>query len=117
MTSDQTTIHKIICDDPWFSHIRRGLKPVEGRKNSPKYQKIKTGDVIDFSNGKDNFMAVVMEIRSYASLEDYLKDVTVQKALPGVTSFEEAINTYLQWNTPNEIREWGFLGIFVKPIS
>lgn len=117
ITSDKTTKHKIICDDPWFSYIRNGLKPVEGRKNSPKYQKIKAGDVIDFSNGKDNFQALVIEVKSYASLEDYLSDVAVQTALPGVTSMEDAINTYHQWNTPNEIQEWGFLGIFVKPID
>lgn len=117
MTSGQAIRHTIICDEPWFSYIRRGLKPVEGRKNSPKYQNIKAGDVIDFSNGNDNFQAIVIEVRSYALLEDYLRDVTVQKALPGVTLFDEAINIYHQWNTPNEIQEWGFLGIFIKPID
>ena len=26
------TIHQIVCDEPWFSFIRKGIKPVEGRK-------------------------------------------------------------------------------------
>lgn len=108
-------IFKMICDEPWFSYIRKGIKPVEGRKNSPKNQKIKVGDFIEFSNGNETFLALVEEVRAYSSLEDYLKDVTFQKALPGVSSFEDAIATYLQWSTLDEIKENGFLGIFVKP--
>lgn len=113
---NQPNIFQLTCDEPWFSFLRKGIKPVEGRKNSPKYQKIKVGDFIDFSNGKENFLALVVEIRAYPTLEDYLKDVTFQKALPGVASFEEAIDIYHQWSTSEEIAKQGFLGIFVKPI-
>lgn len=107
----------LICDEPWFSYIRQGVKPVEGRKNSPKYQKIRAGDFIEFSNGKEHFLTVVTEVRAYTSLEDYLEDVTLQKALPNVTSLEEAIKIYHQWSTPDEIRTHGFLGIFIKSID
>lgn len=109
-------VFPMICDEPWFSFIRKGIKPVEGRKNSLKYQKIQEGDFIDFSNGNENFRAIVTEIRTYVSLEDYLNDVTVQKALPNVISLEEAIKIYHQWSTPEEIQKQGFLGIFIKPI-
>ena len=114
MSSHKQAVFQMICDEPWFSFIRKGIKPVEGRKNSPKYQKIKVADLIDFSNGKEHFRAIVTEIRSYASLEGYLNDVTVQKALPSVSSFEDAVKIYHQWSTPNEIQTHGFLGIFVK---
>lgn len=116
-SSNFPTIFKMICDEPWFSCIRKGIKPVEGRKNIPRYQKIQVGDFIDFSNGKENFLALVIEIKSYELLEDYLNDVTVQKALPGISSFEEAINIYHQWSTSEEIRKYGFLGIFIKPLE
>lgn len=106
---------KLICDDPWFTYIQSGLKPVEGRKNSPKYQKIQPGSLIEFSNGKENFLATVVEIRAYLSLEAYLNDVTFQVALPGISSFEEAVKVYHQWSTPAEIKEHGFLAIFIKP--
>lgn len=111
------TIFKMVCDEPWFSYIQKGMKPVEGRKNTPKYQKIRIGDFIDFSNEKETFLAVVTDIRVYASLENYLNDVTFQKALPGILSLEEAINIYHQWSTPQEIRKYGFLGIFIKPLD
>jgi ASC-1-like (ASCH) protein len=107
---------KLICDDPWFTYIRSGLKPVEGRKNTPKNQTIHTGCLIEFSNGKEIFLASVLEIRSYSTLEAYLNDVTFPMALPGLSSFEEAVKVYHQWSTPDEIEKYGFLGIFVKPI-
>jgi ASC-1-like (ASCH) protein len=111
------TVFKMFCDEPWFSCIREGIKPVEGRKNTPKYQKIQVGDLIEFSNEKETFLAIVTNIKAYASLEAYLKDVTFKKALPGISSFEEAINIYHQWSTPEEIRKFGFLGIFIKPLN
>ncbi len=115
-SSHKQTVFQIICDEPWFSFIRNGKKQVEGRKNSPKFQKIHVGDLIDFSNGKEIFRAIVTEIRSYTSLEDYLDDVTVQKALPNIASLEDAVKIYHQWSTPEEIQTFGFLGIFVKPV-
>lgn len=107
---------EIICNDPWFTHLRNGVKPVEGRKNTPKHQKIHAGCLIEFSNGTEKFLASVIEIRSYPTLEAYLNDVTVQLALPGISSFEEAMNVYYQWSTPDEIEKHGFLGIFIKLI-
>lgn len=115
MKSNKVIIHQLICDDPWFSFIKQGIKPVEGRKNSPKNQKIKAGDFINFSNGSENFLARVIEIRRYSTLEEYLTDVTYSKALPGISSFDEAREIYLQWSKPEEIRLNGFLGIFIKP--
>lgn len=111
------TVFRMICDEPWFSYIRKGVKPVEGRKNTPKYQKIQVGDLIDFSNEEETFLTIVTDIRLYGSLEDYLNNVTFQKALPGASSFDEAIKIYHQWSTPEEIRKYGFLGIFIMPLD
>ncbi|HEV8051986.1 MAG TPA: ASCH domain-containing protein [Parachlamydiaceae bacterium] len=109
-------IFNIHCEDPWFSYIRQGIKPVEGRKNTHTYKKIKVGDKINFSNGQDSFIAEVTEIRTYSTIEEYLEDVTIEKALPGTKSIEEALNIYYQWSTEENIRQYGFLGIFVKPV-
>ncbi len=109
------TIFNIHCDDPWFSYIRQGVKPVEGRKATHSYKKIRVGDQINFSNGTESFLADVMEIREYESIEKYLEDVTVEKALPGIKSIEEGLEVYYQWSSEEKIRQYGFLGIFVKP--
>lgn len=75
--NSKQTVFQMVCDEPWFSLIRKGIKPVEGKKNAPKYQKIQVYDLIDFSNGKEVFRDIVTEIRSYTSLEGYLNDVTI----------------------------------------
>ena len=108
-------IFNIHCDDPWFSHIRNGVKPVEGRKKTHTYTKIKIGDQINFSNGTESFLANVTEVREYASIEQYLEDVTIEKALPGIQTLEEALEVYYQWSSEEKIRQYGFLGIFVTP--
>lgn len=105
------------CEDPWFSLIRKGVKPVEGRTGTHGYKKIKLGDKINFSNGQENFYANVTEIRSYDSLEKYFEDVTLEKALPGITTIEEGLKIYYQWTTEEKIKQYGFLGIFVEPIK
>lgn len=110
------TTFNIHCDDPWFSFIRSGVKPVEGRKATHTYKKIKVGDKINFSNGTENFMALVTEIRTYESIDDYLEDVTLEKALPEIKSIEEGLSIYYQWSPEEKIRQYGFLGIFVKPL-
>ena len=109
-------IFELSCVEPWFSLIQKGVKTVEGRKNSPKYQKIRVGDLIDFTNETNRFRTVVTEIRHYISLEAYLNDVSVQNALPGISSLQKAVEIYHQWSTPQEIEQHGFLGIFVKVI-
>lgn len=109
-------LHRLHCEEPYFSLIRKGLKRVEGRKNSPKYQSIKQGDSIEFYCGDQSFLTEVTEVRLYRDLRAYLEDVTPPKALPGVRTMEEAIAIYLQWSREEEIARFGFLGIFVKTI-
>ncbi|MBA3958287.1 MAG: ASCH domain-containing protein [Parachlamydiaceae bacterium] len=109
------TTFNIHCDDPWFSYIRQGIKPVEGRKKTHTYQRIQVGDKINFSNGQESFLADVTEIREYQSIEEYLEDVTLEKALPGTKTMEEGLQIYYQWSPEEKIRQYGFLGIFVKP--
>lgn len=112
--SETKRIHRMECQEPWFSLLRSGIKPVEGRKNSPKYQGIQVGDEIEFYYGNESFQARVTDIKRFPTLEAYLNGVTVEKALPGITSFDEGLEIYLQWNTHEQIARWGFLGIFVR---
>lgn len=106
------TLH---CEDPWFSYLRDGVKKVEGRKGTPLHLKIKVGDYLTFTNGMEGFVAEVTGIRHYASLEEYLTDVGISRALPGIKTMEEAKAIYLQWSQEEQIKEFGFLGIFVTP--
>ena len=108
--------HQINCKDPWFSHLRNGTKTVEGRKNTHTYKRIRVGDRINFINGAESFLAEVTDIREYPSIEQYFEDVTLENALPGVKTLEEGLATYYAWTPKEKIEQYGFLGIFIKPL-
>lgn len=84
-------LHRLHCEEPYFSLIRKGLKRVEGRKNSQKYQSIKQGDSIKFYCEDRSFLTKVTAVQHYRDLRTYLEDVTPLKALPGIQTMEEAI--------------------------
>jgi ASC-1-like (ASCH) protein len=105
----------IHCDEPWFSLLEKGEKPVEGRKGQKKYLNLEPGDKVLFKCCEKSFVATVVKIECYDSLIDYLKSVTLEKALPGVTSFNEGLKIYSQWSTLEDIKVLGFVAIWIKP--
>ncbi len=108
----------INCADPWYSYLESGKKEVEGRKGQDKYRQLKTDDIIVFKCVGENkqFYATVLKVDVFKNLDDYLTSVTLAKALPGVTTMEEARRIYYQWSTSQEIEEQGFVGIWIKVI-
>lgn len=42
------------------------------------------------------------------------RECTLEKALPGVATFEEGLKIYSQWNSPQDIERWGFMAIFFQ---
>lgn len=109
----------IYCSEPWFSLIREGRKPVEGRKCSPSWSGVSVGDVLVFQNGDESFRARVVKVNHYDApdaLQKYLQGEGLDRALPGVTSIEEGERIYLQWSTREEIDQYGMMGIQVQPV-
>mgnify|MGYP002347302458 CR=1 FL=1 len=123
--------HIMDVSDPWWTLIYNGLKPIEGRKNSPKWSKIKVGDIIKMVNGDRYYFTQVIKINEYPSLKNrdkypsgtilwenpllaYLQFEGLNNALPGLVSLEEGQRVYLQWSTYEEIQEYGFRSIHVK---
>lgn len=109
--------YKIHCQEPWFSLLMSGKKPVEGRKNSSFYRKIKAGDEIIFFVDNRSFKALVTGVNQYAGVKEYLTVETLERALPGVSNLDEGLRVYHAWNTPEEISRDGFLGIQIKVIG
>lgn len=107
---------EMYCEDPWFSLIQNKVKKVEGRKGKEKFRSLKKGDVIRFllPNSTKSFLAKVEKVDCYSTLEEYLTEVGVEKALPGVSSYEKGLEIYLQWSSEEEIKELGFVAIWVK---
>ena len=112
-----TTI--IDCSEPWFKYLKIGMKPVEGRKNTPKFSSIKKGDIVVFRSSLtyETFNAQVTKINHYEAIEQYLCGEILERALPGVASIEAGKRIYLQWSTEEEVKECGFIGIYIKVLS
>lgn len=109
----------IDCEDPWFSLLEKGEKPVEGRKGKQKFRELQLGDRVLFRCvGQDRaFLASVEKVDCFETLSDYLHGVGLSNALPGINTFEEGLKIYYQWSTPEEIEELGFVGIWIKVIN
>ena len=109
-----------IC--PTFTLIKNGVKTVEGRKNSEKYQKYKKGDTLIFVCGKEKIKTQITYIHRYKTVEDYLKRETLKRALPCVKTIKEGVEIYNLWTNKTErqlLRKkygFAFLGIGVKLI-
>jgi len=121
--SRKTHIMSFINDKkcPLLDYIKKGIKTVEGRKNSPQYQQIKVGDFIIFKAKNENDVKVeVTYINKYKSLTDYINKETVEKTIPCAKDYREAKDIYNKWSTHDErkaLREkygYAFLGIGIK---
>lgn len=108
----------IEVSSPWFEYIREGKKNVEGRKGTPRWSAIKPGmkGLIKHSLNEEYFEVECMAIRKYNDLYSYLTEETTQEVLPGINSVEEGIQIYLQWSTPEEVAQFGFLAIELRVI-
>ena len=106
--------HRLHCQDPWFTLIKEGRKPIEGRKNLPKFKDWRPGDRLMFELEGQSFETEIIALRRYKTLEDYLSTETLGRTLPGVETMTEGIAIYLQWSSRVEIERYGFLAIEVK---
>jgi ASC-1-like (ASCH) protein len=112
----------IECCDPWFSLIRAGLKTVEGRKASPTWTNVQTGDRLRFRNGRESFLAEVLYVTRYAPGPDavrrYVQGETLWAVMPGVPTIEAAVELYLGFPgwTRELTDEFGMLAIHVRVV-
>ena len=107
----------IDIQEPWFSLIRDGKKKVEGRKGSPKWNNLKAGDTVSFVNNNESFLAKIIGINKYSSLEEFLTTETLSRVLPHIRTIEHGKKIYMSppinW-TQEEIDEYGILAIEVQ---
>jgi ASC-1-like (ASCH) protein len=66
---------------PWLKHLVSGKKPVEGRKGTEKWKKLKEGDLIIFYDTR-KFLFEVTGVRKYKTIKEYLEKEGPEKALP-----------------------------------
>lgn len=111
---------------PCLDYIKNGIKTVEGRKYVPKFYNIQPNDIIIFHDTIDKNYIVytqVTYVHKYKTVEEYLEKETLEKTLPWIKTFEDAVKTYNMWSSKEDrdklLRKYGysFLGIGIKVIT
>ncbi|XP_057458773.1 uncharacterized protein LOC130749436 isoform X2 [Lotus japonicus] len=99
--------------EPFLTHLKDGLKTIEGRCARGKHNRIEVGNLILFN---ESLVFEVQGVRRYASFFDMLEAESLEKVLPGVESVEEGVKVYRRFFTEEKERENGVLAIiFSKP--
>lgn len=106
-------------EERWFRLLVSGEKPIEGRKKSPTWEKIKVDQeiVVICKETCEVRRFIVTHINEYKTLEEYLIQEGLHRCLPGVISIEEGIEIYQTWSTPQELAKYGFLAIGLRVIN
>ena len=102
-------------DEARFEEVRSGLKSIETRAATIKYRPIQKGDTITFVCGKDRFTKEIATVQHFASPEEMVKKLPLQKIMPLVTSVEEMKKRYYSYPGYEEkIKEHGILAFELK---
>lgn len=95
--------------------MRSGLKSIETRAATIKYQPIQKGDTITFVCGKDRFVKEIAAVSHFTTPEEMVKKLPLQKIMPMATSLEEMKKRYYSYPGYEEkIKEHGILAFELK---
>lgn len=116
-------IHNMLhlkLQDQYFHAIVSGIKTVEGRLNSPKFKDVQVGMPICFSSEstEQTIVCIVEVIDRYQNFQDMLLAQGVGNMLPGVTSFEQAVDMYESFpGYKDKVASCGVIAIKIKKVG
>ncbi|XP_073222992.1 uncharacterized protein [Cicer arietinum] len=99
--------------EPFFTQLKDGLKTIEGRCASGKYNRIELGNRILLNK---SLVFEVQGLKWYPSFFDMLETECLGKVLPGVESVEEGVKIYRRFYTEEKEQTNGVLAITVSKL-
>ena len=94
-----------------FEEVRSGVKVVETRAATPKYQSINVGDAIKFSCGGDTFSKKVIKKYHWPTIGEMLAEIPLKSAFPDLETVEQVRTRYASYPGYEEkIKEFGIVG-------
>ena len=98
-------VHESILESPYYEYIRQGTKIYETRIYDDKRRKMKVGDIWKFKHISDEKLPCletsIKEIKLYNSFKDAIEDTGISQLLPHISSVEEGINIYENFDNGN----------------
>ncbi|MDO8520560.1 MAG: hypothetical protein Q7S52_00405 [bacterium] len=77
-----------------FEELRSGVKSVETRAATVKYEPIQEGDTLTFVCGKDSFTKRIVKKLHFKSVNAMVKKINFKKIMPSVASVMEMKKVY-----------------------
>lgn len=94
-----------------FDEVKSGLKPIETRAGTIKYQPIEVGDTLTFVCGEERFSKEIVKKFHWPSIDAMVKEINFKKIMPSVESVEEMKKVYASYpDYEDKIKEGGLLG-------
>lgn len=109
-------MHKMNLQDLPFEAINSGQKTIEMRLYDEKRQKIKVGDIIEFSNNSNDIIKTkVIDIHRFNNFDELYNNFDKEK----LGYFEDEVanpNDMSKYYSEEDIKKYGVVGIEIKKI-
>ena len=107
--------HKMGLQSKYFDYIKNGTKRIELRLFDEKRQRIRLGDIIEFTNPDGEMLAVkVVGLLRYGSFEDLFKDYDISILADKSMTKRELLDVLNRFYPLEKQEELGVVGIRVE---
>ena len=103
--------YEVNVQEPYFTHIKNGIKKVEGRLNKSKFAEMNIGDEILLNE------EVKLEITNktiYKTFRDMISFEGIKNVIPDAKSLDEAEAVYYKFYSKEDESNFGVSAIEVK---
>jgi len=98
-----------------FDEVKSGVKPIETRAGTVRYQPIAVGDTLTFVCGKEKCVKKIVKKFHWKSIDAMVKEINFKKVMPSVGSVAEMKRIYASYpDYEKKIKEHGLLGFALK---
>ena len=97
-------------DRSFFEVIRSGEKTIETRAATNKFRKIKQGDMLKFTCGKDYLTKKIVKTHLFKDIDSLLGTLRLKKIMPWVSSPDKAKEIWQSFpNYEEKIKNYGII--------
>ena len=113
MSSHTLKIRKV--DKPVFDSIVKGEKVIETRAATPRYRKIKAGDILTFVYQGERLEKEIKNVKVYKGIDEMLEELDFKQVMPFVGSVEEMKIIYYSFpKYKDKIKKHGLIAWWMK---
>ncbi len=94
-----------------FDEVKSGIKSIETRAGTTKYQPIKVGDTLTFVCGQERFVKKISKRFQWPDIDSMAREINFKKVMPSIESVAEMKKVYASYpDYEQKTRDHGLLG-------